>query len=340
MVYGVERTKGSQLRDMFLPKLSPEGQKALRDHPNFVRSQLKHYGVEFEESKFVGKGTTLLKRALQEGKCDEVPKDIAKLEKQMHSESRSQKPKTNRLTNIVKEDSGSSIRRKMHMDYLQSRSKNKSEITPVGSYAVECETIARNWSAHANGMRLQIHQTDTPGVFQANFHFGIFKGVMFLSSDAPTLEKYCTQADKKSNRGNPLDDENIYSTDDSDSDDNHSVPAQGNPGRGVKRPLANSNSKKGAKKSKTAKKQPTEYLLQLKCRSTSDGEIDCDPQEGTIEFDDERLVSFDGKVTMAHGVGEASFFARKISDEPEPSREDWSNYSRRAYEEEQASRWR
>lgn len=40
----MDRIEGSQLRSMFLPKLSPAGQKALRDNPDFVRSQLKHYG--------------------------------------------------------------------------------------------------------------------------------------------------------------------------------------------------------------------------------------------------------------------------------------------------------
>lgn len=36
-----DRVEGSQLRSMFLPKLSRDGQKALRDNRNFVRSQLK-----------------------------------------------------------------------------------------------------------------------------------------------------------------------------------------------------------------------------------------------------------------------------------------------------------
>lgn len=39
----MDRIEGSQLRSMFLPKLSREGQKALSKNSRFVRSQLKHY---------------------------------------------------------------------------------------------------------------------------------------------------------------------------------------------------------------------------------------------------------------------------------------------------------
>ncbi|KAL4784615.1 hypothetical protein BJX76DRAFT_367481 [Aspergillus varians] len=39
----VERVDGASLQRMFLPKLTPEGNKQLRDHMDFVRSQLQHY---------------------------------------------------------------------------------------------------------------------------------------------------------------------------------------------------------------------------------------------------------------------------------------------------------
>ena len=59
------RIEGAKLRDMFLPKLSTDATKALSQNPNFVRSQLTHYGVEFEEKEFVGRGTTLLQKAIR-----------------------------------------------------------------------------------------------------------------------------------------------------------------------------------------------------------------------------------------------------------------------------------
>ncbi|KAF3012312.1 hypothetical protein E8E14_001206 [Neopestalotiopsis sp. 37M] len=78
----VERVEGSHLRSMFLPKLRP-GQGTSYD---FVRGQLKHYGVQYEEEEFSGNGTLLMKKVLQAGKCDKVPEHIITLQKQMHAE--------------------------------------------------------------------------------------------------------------------------------------------------------------------------------------------------------------------------------------------------------------
>lgn len=82
----VARVDGASLRRMFLPKITPEGKKQLRDVPNFVRGQLQHYGVSFDESQLSGNGTMLLKRFLEAGKCDTVPAHILSLQEQMHRE--------------------------------------------------------------------------------------------------------------------------------------------------------------------------------------------------------------------------------------------------------------
>jgi hypothetical protein len=84
----LERVDGSSLRSMFLPKLSPEGRRKLNaDYSgNFVRGQLKHYGVQFDESEISGNGTLLMKKVLQAGKCDKVPHHISELREQMHTE--------------------------------------------------------------------------------------------------------------------------------------------------------------------------------------------------------------------------------------------------------------
>ncbi|KAI1819936.1 hypothetical protein F4861DRAFT_525126 [Xylaria intraflava] len=83
-----ERVPGSALRDAFLPKLTPLGNKFIRNsyRDGFVRSQLKHYGVVFDEKEFTGNGTSLLKKVLQAGKCDQVPPHIVKLRDEMHVE--------------------------------------------------------------------------------------------------------------------------------------------------------------------------------------------------------------------------------------------------------------
>ena len=84
----VERVDGFSLRRMFLPKLTPEGRKCLNAGYSdyFVRGQLKHYGILFDEREFSGNGTLLLKKVLQAGKCDKVPDHISELREQMHAQ--------------------------------------------------------------------------------------------------------------------------------------------------------------------------------------------------------------------------------------------------------------
>ncbi|KAK4034726.1 putative AT hook motif family protein [Parachaetomium inaequale] len=82
----IERVDGARLKAMFLPRLTREAKTLLRDHPNFIRAQLQHYGVDYDEAQFPGKGTWLLKEVLQEGKCDRVPDHIKTLRAQMHSD--------------------------------------------------------------------------------------------------------------------------------------------------------------------------------------------------------------------------------------------------------------
>ncbi|CAI7573761.1 unnamed protein product [Penicillium pancosmium] len=77
----VERVEVERLRSLFLPKLTPDGQEVLCGEPNFVRSQLNHYDVQFEEREFVGNDTALMKAALKSGKCDQVPEHIVELRK-------------------------------------------------------------------------------------------------------------------------------------------------------------------------------------------------------------------------------------------------------------------
>ncbi|RAL02278.1 uncharacterized protein BO80DRAFT_443588 [Aspergillus ibericus CBS 121593] len=47
---------GSYCRHMFLAYLAPEGQSALWGDRDFVRGQVQHYAVPFDESQFSGNG--------------------------------------------------------------------------------------------------------------------------------------------------------------------------------------------------------------------------------------------------------------------------------------------
>ncbi|KAI1327110.1 hypothetical protein F5Y16DRAFT_203440 [Xylariaceae sp. FL0255] len=79
-----ERIEASSLRDAFLPRVTAAGNKYLRDDYDFVKNQLKHYGVTYGENEYSGQGTRLLQKALKEGKCDQVPQHITELQAQMH----------------------------------------------------------------------------------------------------------------------------------------------------------------------------------------------------------------------------------------------------------------
>jgi hypothetical protein len=66
--YNLERIEGSRLKELFIPRLTKEANKLLRDHRHFVRGQLQHYGVEYSPDEYKGEGTNLLKKALAAGK--------------------------------------------------------------------------------------------------------------------------------------------------------------------------------------------------------------------------------------------------------------------------------
>lgn len=80
----MERIKGSRLRRMFLPRLSCEAKRALQQNRQFVRCQLKHYGIRFSEEEYSGNGTQLLQKFLRDGKCDEVPHTLLQRAERMH----------------------------------------------------------------------------------------------------------------------------------------------------------------------------------------------------------------------------------------------------------------
>lgn len=82
----MKRIEGPQLRLMFLPKLTYQAQTLFRSNPGLVRSQLRHYGVPFDENNFAGRGTVLLKKVLEQGQCDQVPLSITLLQDEMLQE--------------------------------------------------------------------------------------------------------------------------------------------------------------------------------------------------------------------------------------------------------------
>jgi hypothetical protein len=64
----IQRIDGDRLKEMFLPTMSEEAKTAVRSEFHFVRAQLQHYGIEFNQSGFSGNGVAVLKDALGVGK--------------------------------------------------------------------------------------------------------------------------------------------------------------------------------------------------------------------------------------------------------------------------------
>ncbi|KAJ5337129.1 uncharacterized protein N7506_005151 [Penicillium brevicompactum] len=418
-VHGMERIEGSTLREMFLPKLTSQGRWALKGNPRFVRSQLKHYGVDVDEEKYSGNGTNVLKSALQAGKCDQVPDYIVQLEKELHSKWLSQaspkqlldnpdwfmqkyflsdgKSDCSKTTSVIRinldlygpghsdwfikaanqvtglhhqrvitglfdtsifvgwskedvehaakkhyreemtaqkaeeaeEEAQMSKRTNRHVDYVSSLSKNKSNITPIGSYTVDSPEIEESWPGMMDDtMGIEIHATDTPGVFQGDFNFRVAEGVMFLCADKYTLEEYCSRPEH-----NRVDKYNF--SDDEETDDEE---LQRKPNQGIKRSLKTSKSPQKTKQPKAEKGQAIHYFLQHKSRETGEGVVDFQPHDGKLKFDDERLVSFSGDTSLSI-LGKCSFSARKVSDVPHPSGENWSNFSEKTYDRQCIARW-
>lgn len=92
-------------------------------------------------------------------------------------------------------------RDKMHTDYLRTLTPKEvrtqapnRRVSPVGSYIVDSATF-EDYFAYGRpyGLCLDIHETDTPGVFQADFDFGFLEGIMMICADEESLEEYCSE---------------------------------------------------------------------------------------------------------------------------------------------------
>ncbi|KAK3324154.1 hypothetical protein B0T19DRAFT_402406 [Cercophora scortea] len=150
----VERIDGSELERMFLPRLTPEANNLLRHHhANFVRSQLMHYGIEYDPTELTGNGTNLLKRALEAGLCDTVPNHIQRLRSEMHAEW---------LAHCSPKDLARHPRWIMEKYFLDQSGKPD----PTKTTTVVSVPFGR-FSSHYNTSRLEAAADRVPGLHQA-----------------------------------------------------------------------------------------------------------------------------------------------------------------------------
>jgi hypothetical protein len=146
----VERVEASSLRSMFIPKLTSEGRRKVNGaySDNFVRGQLKHYGVQFDKSEISGNGTLLMKKVLQAGKCDKVPDHIAQLREELHAEW------LNKLTPEQLSDNPNWVMEKYFLSSGQSDLKKTTSVIgiPLDRYSSYCAGQMREAASKVTGL--------------------------------------------------------------------------------------------------------------------------------------------------------------------------------------------
>ncbi|KAF7716210.1 Uncharacterized protein PECH_005123 [Penicillium ucsense] len=380
----LERVEGSELREMFLPKLTPLGRKALSNR-DFVRCKLMHYGVKFEDKEFTGSGTLLMKRVLQAGKCDKVPEHILQLKEQMHLQF------LERLspTELARHPTWA-----MEKYFLTSGDPDRTKTTVVvclpfhlrSEYGLQCLIDAANkvpglnyeqavgpetkmvfmgWDAAAvkkeareypakaarklteasekrEQARDKMHQDYLKTLTRKKGGSKVSKnrspvGSYIVDSacfeeDEETLDEYCREADRED------DFDESYSLEDDTTETSESEVETFK--QGSKRKASGSGNQVSKKpKQRNARKTPSrKYWLRLKCREL-EGQLHFDPEDGSIEFEDDNLASFEGGANFPCMGQDVGFYARKISDEPSQSSTEWRDYSERQYEYERVRRW-
>ncbi|RAL07330.1 uncharacterized protein BO97DRAFT_446930 [Aspergillus homomorphus CBS 101889] len=224
-------------------------------------------------------------------------------------------------------------RAQLHANYCRQARK---VVSPVGSYIVDSAEIEREWPDLAKDLCLDIHETEKPGTFEAEFDFGVLEGVMIVCADQAALEQYSSRADRAYEKywadEEKVDDndyENISDLDDADEDKR--------PRAGSKRKAPAPQHRGGSKKHKAA--SVLAYRLKMRSCETGESEINYHSENGTIEFKDGRYASFVAKANMWFVGRGVKFTARKVSDTPSSRGKEWASYSERQSETERVNRW-
>lgn len=221
-------------------------------------------------------------------------------------------------------------RAKLHADYLNTLARQSSKIeaaSPVGSYVVDCKYMKETWGDDDGDFHIDIDKTDIEGVFQANFDFGAFEGIMMIDLDKNTLEEYCLEVDRQTKFS---EDEYYEDRDNSEGVDSDERTLAS----GAKRKAPRSHHTKKPKKLLAGNTQDGKYFLKIRCRETGEGDIQCETQNGTIEFDKTHTATFRGATVLPEYDERFTFNGRKISDVPSESELEkcWAKYSERRHD--------
>lgn len=235
------------------------------------------------------------------------------------------------------ESEGPTRRKTLDQKYLLKLSRKTGDVSPIGRYIVESEEIEAGPSCVGIDLVLDIHRTETPGVFKVDFDLGVAEGMMIMCSEKAALDECCARINREDeeNRHNTTDEEGLE--EEAISDDGISVKY--NLKQGNNRGLPSSKRMRKARIHKKGKDQVLRYLLSLGIRETGEGEIWTDKSNGNIKFENDNLASLEGTVDLPIGNG-PPFSAWKTSDVPCSSGNKWTDYSEREHEKEWVNRWR
>ncbi|CAK9787236.1 hypothetical protein CC85DRAFT_285098 [Cutaneotrichosporon oleaginosum] len=424
-----ERVDGSRLRELFLPTLTPEANKLLYENSYFVQAQLQHYGVTYAPSEFKGRGTNVLKKALQAGKCDEVPAHIVKLQAEMHTEwlatcspedlarqptwameryftDLDGKPDRERTTYVVgfplpgnsayrvsqlcdaasavsglyqakaqgeltrtvylgwdkdevqqaadghaagekaKQQAAAIAREKRIAEQAAHAAKASGPPTLVGQYVLDCPQITERWNTRGE-LTMSINATKSRGLYQADFDFGVMKGIMMLSAEEDKLAWLLDEPFHSDSDGGGRsalfhedgEDESDQPDADHGDDQNRTSAAAGTKrkakgGRGSKTKVA-----KRGKTTKVKKTDQTKYYLVMRSEDTGTGQVYPEPTKGWMSFPANH-ATFTAVVDipcLGHGF---KITARKVGTVPNKPTCRWEDFCRAVYEARSRSRWR
>ncbi|KAJ5737797.1 uncharacterized protein N7483_002922 [Penicillium malachiteum] len=394
-----------QFKKLFLPRTTSAGKKAL-ENPDFVRAQLTHYGVEFEESDISGNGLELLKTFMKAGMLNKIPAHILQLQADMHQEwintctieQLGTEPRwlleryflsngvpdhtktrtllavpfpksSRRLPRLLEEAAGNvsglhamqssgfvtrtvfiawdetvvkvavqkhyheeyvahrnehelpnlapnrdKEQQKAHRDYLDSIGLKTNGFTPVGSYVVRIELIEAVVKYQEEQFIIDIYETNTSGLYQADFDFQMFKGIMMMSSDERALEEF---EDQISPGHSSVDEQGT------------TIPAnelEESSTWGAKKKPPAEGVQQGQKQTMATKQLHLRYLFKHRCYESFKERLFFIPRPGIIQFDDERFLTFTGQMVPHFSVKEIIFTGYKMSDKPPPTMNDWDDF--------------
>jgi hypothetical protein len=171
-------------------------------------------------------------------------------------------------------------------------------------------------------------------IYQANFNFGVAKGVMILFPSLRTLYTFCRQ---KWGDDVPTKTRDYDSDPDDDSDDEEAGASGSLPGFKRRASAAPAGSVRARKRAKRAR-VPLKYHVLLRYRETRAGLIHYHAEGGMLKFVDEEQLEFSARIDLSPDLGlNVELTGRKVCDVEEVPTDKWRDFTRARYDQEHAA---